>query len=338
SGVESDSDSEHLKNEVTQITKTPQSSSDSELQDFTTTSPINFAESTSATTSEELTPTTRLAQLSTLSSINDQVFSRDLPFLDFRDKDSWSKCEVKIPGHFFVDLYGMGALPMDKIELQPGSDQFVYRDLWDDRFDPVSSWHGGIQAGYQFPWGLSISAGLEYQHLITKYEDDQSITEMITIWDPMAYFYRDSNNDIVWVGDSVTAINIYERKVVSENKTTLYHLPVQVSIELYKKPNFHIAADVAAILNFSKSYTGQFIRSDQTLIAIDSGNHDNYLKTDIGISYEAGIRMGYFFNDNWEAYLSPRFRYNPNSYLLDSEVLKVTRNFVGLRTGVRYHF
>ena len=264
--------------------------------------------------------------------------SQQIPFLDFKNKDSWSKCEVKIPGHFFLDLYGIAALPIDKIELQPGNDQFAYRDLWDQRFDPVSSWHGGFQAGYQFPWGLSISTGFEYQNLITKYEDDQSITEMITVWDPMAYFYRDANNDIVWVGDSVTAINIYERKIVSENKHTLYSIPVQVSLELYKKPNFHIAADASAILNISKNYKGQFIRSDQTLIAIDSGNHDNYMQSDIEISYELGLRMGYYFNDNWEAYMSPRFRYNPNSYLLDTEVLKVTRNFAGLRAGIRYHF
>ncbi len=71
---------------------------------------------------------------------------------------------------------------------------------------------------------------------------------------------------------------------------------------------------------------------------IDENNQDNYISEDIGVSLSAGLHLGYYLNDKWEVYASPRFRYNPNSYLLDTETLKITRNMIGLRGGLRYHF
>ena len=257
----------------------------------------------------------------------------------YNQSDSWSKCEVKTPGHFFVDVYGQAGLPMDKIDFsQVGSDQTAYRDLFDIRFDPKASWHGGAQIGYEFQNGLRVSAGAEYQEIVTQYSDNQRITETIRVWDPQAFFIIDANGDRVAVGDTVTAINIYDRKFVRKNTHTLLHIPFQVSYDIYKKPSFHVAVDASAALNLSKTYEGQFIRSDQTLIMIDENNQDNYISKDIGVSFSAGLHLGYYMNDNWEVYASPRFRYNPNSYLVDTETLKITRNMIGLRGGLRYHF
>jgi len=271
------------------------------------------------------------------SRIN-RLYKESAP-LKLNQSDSWSKCEVKTPGHFFVDAYGQGGLPMDNVDFaQAGNDQTAYRDLWNERFDPKASWHGGVQIGYEFQNGLRVSAGAEYQELVTEYSDNQRITETIRVWDPQAFFTVDMNGDRVWQGDTVTAINIYDRRFVRKNTHTLFHIPLQVSYDIYKKPGFHIAVDVAAALNLSKTYEGQYIRSDQTLIMIDENNQDNYISNDIGVSLSAGLHFGKYLNDNWEVYASPRFRYNPNSYLLDTETLKVTRSLIGLRGGVRYHF
>ena len=258
---------------------------------------------------------------------------------DLSQSDSWSRCEVKAPGHLFVDLYGQGGLPLDKITFsQSGSDQTAYRDLWDQRFDPKASWHGGLQIGYQFRNGLRASGGAEYQELVTQYADNQRITEIIRVWDPQAYFTIDNNGDRVWVGDTVTAINIYDQKFVKKNKHTLVHIPVQLGYDIYSRPGFHIGLEIGAAFNISKSYAGQYIRSDLTLIEVDENNQDSYISKDIGVSLSAGLHFGYYQNDHLEFYLSPRFRYNPNSYLLDTETLKITRNILALRGGIRYHF
>jgi|GEM_PF-4447492 len=253
--------------------------------------------------------------------------------------ESWDQCEVKEQGHFFADVYGQGGLPMDEIGFsQEGSDQFAVRDLWDMRFTPKASWHAGAQVGYEWPSSFRLSAGAEYQEIVTEYADNQRVTEVIRVWDPQAFFEIDMNGDRVWVGDTVTAINVYDRRFVRKNKHTLLHIPVQVGYDIYKRPGFHIGLDVSAALNISKSYEGQFIRSDQTLIIVDDANQDNYMSKDIGISFSAGLHFGKYLNEDWEVYASPRFRYNPNSYLLDTETLKVTRNFMGIRLGVRRHF
>lgn len=253
--------------------------------------------------------------------------------------ESWDKCEVKEKGHFFADIYGQGGLPQDEIGFSTaGDDEFALLDLWETRFAPKASWHAGGQIGYQWPSSLRVSAGAEYQEIITEYTDNQRVTEVIRVYDPQAFFTIDMNGDRVWVGDTVTAINIYDRQFVRKNTHTLFHIPVQVGYDIYKRPKFHIGLDIGAALNISKTYEGQYIRQDQTLIVVDDNNQENHFSNDIGISFSAGLHFGKYLNDNWEVYASPRFRYNPNSYLLDTETLKVTRNFMALRVGIRRHF
>lgn len=316
----------------------PTLNNDQSISQATTINPSKETSSESIAVSEVITKNNTTNVLAALVMSPSLLHTSEQ--LEIFGKDKWDNCEIKESSRFFVDAYGQGGLPIENISLtQNASDQTAYQALWEDRFSPKASWHGGIQVGYELPIGLRISAGAEYQEVISEYADVQRITETTVVWNPQAFFTTDANGDRVWVGDSVVAINIFDQRFVRKNKFTLLHIPIQLGFDIYKSSNFHIELNASAALNISKTYTGQYLRpSDQLLIQVDDSNMDNYFSTDIGVSLDAGLHFGYYLNDQWEAYAASRFRINPNSYLLEDQPLNISKHFAGIRVGVRRYF
>jgi len=192
--------------------------------------------------------------------------------------------------------------------------------------------------GYEFGSGLSIAGGAEYQRLESQYETIQTITERVTVYDPEAFFFFDDQGQIVYVGDSVTAISTYDRTLSVSNSTTMIHIPVELSYPLLSKGNWKIKGIAGAVMNLSLQYRGRYVRPDLSVIEINAANASSYISTNIGLSVEGGVHLGYKIGEEWELYLSPRFRYNQQSYILTTEVVNQSRHFVNLRSGLQYRF
>lgn len=260
-------------------------------------------------------------------------------FDDLPKNSRWDKCQVKEPGTFFLKSYGQASWAFEKFTQQEGdiNETPTYLESWKEKFSPFLSYQGGVQVGYQFPWNGYVSGGVAYQHFQTKYESTQRVVEQITVYDEMAYFYIDDNGQTVWVADSVRVTNIYDQKEVHPNNHQMWHIPIQLGYNT-RRNNFRIGANVEALFNISKSYEGYFMEANRSVIKIDSAQDKDYMSTTIGLSFSAGLHLGYLLNDHWEIYCSPRFRFNPNSFLADNQTLQISRNFAGLRAGVQYHF
>jgi len=256
-----------------------------------------------------------------------------------KDKNPLDDCIAGVGGHFYVDVYSLVGAPLEEVKLKSGfEDQTTYLSNWDEKYSTFPSVSVGTMIGYEFTSGLDIAVGAEYQKMESQYENTQTIIESITIYDPMAYFFYDDNNEVVWVGDSVTATSTYDRTVAVANSHNLAHIPLQVSYPLYRKGNWNLKANVAAALNLSFQYRGEFLRDDNSIVPVGAANHSTYFSPNVGLSFELGGHLGYRISPNWEAYLSPRFRYNQQSYLSDSQVISLSRNFANLRIGMQYHF
>ncbi len=248
-------------------------------------------------------------------------------------------CDAVTKGRFYLDLYSLAALPLDNNSLNPGNtDQIEYLNTWNERYESLPAISIGGALGYKLPSGIDIALGIEYQRLESQYKTKQTITERITIYDPNAYFFYDDNDNVVWVGDSVTAISTYDRTVAIGNITTLLNVPVQISYSLYQKGPWRLKANAAAIFNISMRFRGRYLRPDFSLITIDAANSPTYTNTTIGVSIEGGLHLGYWVKDRWELYASPRYRFNQQSYWNNREVLNQRRHFIGVRLGVQYHF
>ena len=144
-------------------------------------------------------------------------------------------------------------------------------------------------------------------------------------------------DETVWVADSVELVNIFEQKEIHPNNHQLWHIPIQFGyITDYK--NFRIGGNIEALINISKSYEGYFMEQNKNIVVIDSATNEGYMSTNLGLSFSGGLYVAYQLGEHWEAYLSPRFRFNQTSFLDESQELSISRNFAGLRAGLTYHF
>ncbi len=250
------------------------------------------------------------------------------------------KCEIdKVRFNPFVEAYGTIAVPREVISLAPfAADQTQYLADFNEGFNPVSSLSGGFAIGNYWTNGIGASIGLEYQRIESQYQSKQTITETSTIFDPMAFFFFDQNNEIVWVGDSVTSVTTFDRTIAHAVTTELINLPVQVSYQVMQKDRWNIEAVATGVFNLSLTYRGRFLTSDGTLQVVTASNQDQYIRPRIGVALEGGINLNYGLGPNWELYISPRYRFNSSSYLVSQSALQLSRDFFGVRTGLRYLF
>ena len=263
-----------------------------------------------------------------------------LPVLTMKKrKNPLNDCVTFGKGRFFGDLYGIAGLPFETLSTAlTAGEQSTYLNEWDQRYSPLLSLSAGINIGYEWRSGLEISGGIEYQRHELQYQTTQTIREVVTIFDPMAYFIIDDQGQRVYIGDEVTAINIYDEVISIGNRSTLLHVPLQVAYPVFRKNNLEIKAVAGGILNFRHNHRGQFLRQDLSLVQVDDANQNLYYTSNIGLSFEGGLHMGIDFNTQWQFYVSPRFRYNNQSYLIDTQPLELRRHFANIRFGVRRRF
>ncbi len=239
----------------------------------------------------------------------------------------------------FIDINAQIGLPLEQISLTDlGADQSQLLNEWQEGFSPVSTLGASIEIGNTFTNGLSISTGLEYQRTESQYQAVQTITETTMIFDPMAFFFFDENDEIVWVGDTVTATTTFDRTVAHANVTELINVPVHITYPLVQKGPVKISAMAGAIINLSVKYEGRFLDNDLTLQVLDETNQSTYITPRIGIGVEGGINASYSLTSGWELYLSSRYRYNRSSYFTDASFVSLSRDHIGLQSGLIYRF
>ena len=254
-----------------------------------------------------------------------------------RDRNPLNDCVIDGGSRLFFDVYTSGTYSLDQMSLSQGSDRSDYLALWDERYQTLPGINFGAQIGYKINNNAAIKGGIEYQTFQTQYTEVKTITERTTIIDPMAFFYYDANNEIVWVADTVLAISIYDQTNKFANTISQLNLPVSLEYKLVDRKPFSVTAEAGMNLNFRLNYKGVFLDNDGSLTDISNMN-DTYLAPSLGIGVEGGLRFGYFLGDHWEAAITPSFSSNQSSYWRATRLINQSRNFVKLKGGVRYHF
>jgi|GEM_PF-6426897 len=284
------------------------------------------------------------AETPAIQSLESQLWIGDIgrvetPMYDLPKNQKKLACEFKTKQRLYLDVYGALALPIERVNLSASSaDLTTYRDEWISRYKPVSSISGGISLGYQLTPKIDVSVGMEYQRVETQYRTTRTVTEIIRVFDPMAYFYHDDMGAVVWVADSVTAVRQYDRTTSLPTTTHLLSTPLQISYAFSQSGPWNVKLSASGIFNWSIHQRGQYLREDLTLMPVDRSNESLFVRPRVDLSVELGAHVGYFVQDQLEVYMSPRFRYNPTSYHPRSAALSLTRHFLGLRTGIQYHF
>ncbi len=201
----------------------------------------------------------------------------------------------------------------------------------------MGSYAIGTMLGISTRWGGSFSAGVEYQQIINKIKREQTVIERVTVYDEMAYFYLDSNNNKVWVADSVTSTRRYHREIQMKKTHTLVNIPLSLGYHVeYDRWRLGVRAGVN--LHLFKEFDGKVLDPSGQVIDAGTGTNFEVYETDMSLSIMGGFDLGYLLGDHLELYVSPRFRYHSESWLNESHPLESYIQLAGLRGGARYHF
>jgi hypothetical protein len=271
--------------------------------------------------------------------LKDDLFTLSLQQLTAGDP-KWSRCsdEKSLGLGLFVEGYALGGYPLISNSLnsnqETGDQNFL--QSWNHSESAVSTFSAGILFGLETTWGGSISAGLEYQQIQNQLKQEQRISERITIFDEMAYFFIDSNNNRVYVADSVTTTRTYTRQLQTAKTHTLINLPILLGYHR-QIGKFRYGIIGGVIFHLRNEFQGKVLAPSGQIIDASSGEPTAIYRKTLNLSLVGGLDAGYFISEGLELYLSPRFRYQGASWLQSDHPVESQIQLLGLQGGVRLH-
>jgi len=275
-----------------------------------------------------------------LSSRMQMLAEREEENLLFAPDPKWSRCSDRRSWGlgFFIEAYGFGGYPLitNSIKADQSIDYSNYLSLWNQGEAAVSTMAGGFMLGLETRGGFSVSAGLEYQQIQNRLNRNQTIIERVTVFDEMAYYFLDSNNNRVYVADSVTTTRTYTRSLQAAKTHTLINLPLLLGYH-NQIGNFRYGIIAGINLHLQNEFTGKVLDPSGQIIDANSGSPTEVYRTTMNMSFIGGLDFGYMTNDWLEVYLSPRFRYQPGSWLNANHPLESSMQLIGLQAGLRFH-
>ena len=260
--------------------------------------------------------------------------------LDGPGDPSWSRCSDKRasrPG-FLIEGFAFGGIPMISNRLNDntefGTDNYL--STWNQSETAVSTFSAGLLIGLETQWGGSISAGLEYQKIQNRLNQEQRIIERITVYDEMAYFFIDSNNNRVYVADSVTTSRTYTRELQTAKTHTLINIPILLGYHR-QMGKFRYGIIGGVNVHLRNEFKGKALDASGQIIDASSDSPNAIYRKDLNMSIIGGIDAGYMIGEGLEFYLSPRFRFQGDSWLRSDHPLISRIQLMGLQAGVRLH-
>jgi hypothetical protein len=251
----------------------------------------------------------------------------------------WSHCDVRKRPRFFSEFYGLGAYPLinNSLNLDPSNDYNSFLQDWNSGESAVGSYAFGVMFGVGSHWGGSLSVGLEFQQVINKILREQTVIERVTVFDEMAYYYLDSNNNRVWVADSVTSTRIYTREVQAAKRHTIVNAPILLGYH-FELDRWRFGVTAGVNIHLFHYYNGKTLDQSGQIIDAETGTLNAVYDKELGVSIIGGLEIGYLIASKTELYFSPRFRYNPKSWLNPNHPLESRIQLPGARAGIRWHF
>jgi len=288
----------------------------------------------------ELGTVSAFQALRRLSSTDITPFEHQEQSLLWAPDPDWSRCSDRRSWGvgFFIETYAFGGYPLitNALNADQNIDYSNFLTLWNQGESAVSTFAGGFMLGLETRGGVSLSAGLEYQQIQNRLNREQTIIERITVYDEMAYYFLDSNNNRVYVADSVTTTRTYTRSVQAAKTHTLINLPVLLGYH-NQVGNFRYGIVAGVNIHLQNEFTGKVLDPSGQIIDANTGTSTAVYRTTMDLSFMGGLDFGYMTNDWLELYLSPRFRFQPGSWLNANHPLESTMQLVGLQAGLRMH-
>ncbi|MEO1261372.1 MAG: hypothetical protein AAFZ15_21385 [Bacteroidota bacterium] len=207
-------------------------------------------------------------------------------------------------------------------------DLFGQRERYEKQLETS---HLGVQLTAEHESGFSLTSGLQFTRMVELYERNEVVEIMDTVIG-VAYYSVLPNNDTVPVMGEVPHLTINTLRKRYYNKYTMLDIPLLAGFR-YENNNWTIGGQAGVFANISINTEGRILMDE-----IEEQELKEIIKTNIGLSYYAGLSVGYLLNENIEISVSPYGRYFSKSFTKDDYGLSQKYLLVGLDARFRYWF
>lgn len=180
-----------------------------------------------------------------------------------------------------------------------------------------------------------LAAGISYSRLTEKMNLNYSYTRKDTTQGIISITVSQTGDTITTIyGDIITEKKISGYKVRHHN-LSLVDLPVALGFEK-QAGDWTLGAEGGLALNLRLGSGGQLLASDTSFVRTDAAPRP--FKSGVGLSYFGGLLAGRSLGNGHRVYLAARFRYLPQTFSSDNNVVRQGYSFAGLYAGYVIRF
>lgn len=241
--------------------------------------------------------------------------------------------------YFFAELSTGLDFPFQKLGIQEfASDAMPYLEQRSASEQGFVSFNTGLMAGYIHPSGLLVKTGIQYAQLNETFnfvkQNIEKIQTQITI-DTM--FMPDGS--FVIHKDTTTTEIMKEEKFATRNRFRMIDLPLIFGYR-FAGSNFGIEINTGLIFNIMNFSSGRIFNEslEPSYYGTKSEGSFSPFKTQIGLSFYAGIRYMTGFYGKTQFYIEPNLRYYFNSFSQKEYPISQKYLVTGVTTGMKYFF
>jgi len=192
---------------------------------------------------------------------------------------------------------------------------------------------GSILAQVRHQSGFSLSSGIQFSQLTERYRNQETVVELDSIEGVRVRVVQLSGDTLDFRGMVPrTTTSTFNRRIY--NRYQLLDIPIIIGYERAIN-DWKIGAQVGVLANLSLSTQGKVLDSPTT--ELDLGDQqDQIFKSQIGLSYHAGLTVSRVILPGLEIQANPHIRIIPGDWTVDAYSLSQQYRFVGMNVGLRW--
>lgn len=233
---------------------------------------------------------------------------------------------------YFSHEYGFRELSPKNTVLQS------YASQRDSTESGQYSFSAGARISFILPSGWGVKSGINYSQINEKFsftDPDDSMTETVIVIDTVLI-----NGIPTAVSDTTTTTIPGTTEITTYNKYRFIDIPILATYEAPLNDRWYFNVNGGVLFNLTFSQKGRFLDEAGEPVWFTSSRADRVeaYKMSVGLSFYGSLALHYVWNDHFDLFLEPNFRYYTGSLTTEEYGLNQKYLTTGLMTGVRYKF
>ncbi len=196
----------------------------------------------------------------------------------------------------------------------------------------LEAWSTDLSVGYAFHKNWQVRAGLGYTQINTQFDYLTTSSRTDTV-DGVQTIIFNPDNTVDSITGPILMYETVQRERQIFNSFRQWELPILLAYE-NGFGSLSFIAEAGARIRLSRSWEGQVLGQD--LREVVSLEDQEWYRTELGLSLQAGIQLGYELTPQLQLRAGGTMRYTPAAFSKPDQGFKEGYQLFGLQVGVRY--